>query len=166
MKGAGDTKRKSSHSKRRPGSRSKTSKKPNVLTQIKSTNKLPTFGGSNKMSSRDPAFNSNKVTLTPGLPPSGKGRLLISRIDDKSSQKNSYGTKQSISPMKVSPVKNIQLPDMSRHSILNSPNQHKNHKSTPQEAYNDLDQQKQFGGINNTFDNSKISSPNKVETLD
>ena len=93
MKGAGDTKRKSSQSKRRPGSRSKTSKKPTVLTSIKSTNKLPMFSGSVKMTSRDSTFVSNKATLTPGLPPTGKGRLLISRNDDKSSQKNSYGAK-------------------------------------------------------------------------
>ena len=138
MKGAGETKRKSSHSKRRPGSRSKTSKKPNVLTSMKSTNKLPTFNGSLKTSSRDSTFISNKATLTPGLPPTGKGRLLISRIDDKSSQKNSYGTKQSLSPLKISPVKNIHSPSVSRHSITNSSNQYKNHKSTPQEANNDL----------------------------
>ena len=76
MKGAGDSKRKSSLNKRRP---------KKLLTQMKSTNKLPLFGGSAKITSRDSAFNPNKTSLTPGLPPSGKGRLLISRNDDKSS---------------------------------------------------------------------------------
>lgn len=114
MKAAGDTKRKSSHSKRRPASRHKASKKPNVLTNIKSTNKLPMFSGSAKITSRETMFNSNKTTLTPGLPPSGKGRLLISRNDDKSSQKNSYGVKQSLSPIKTQAIKNFQLPGTNR----------------------------------------------------
>lgn len=107
MKGAVENKRKSSHSKRRPGSRSKASKKPNVLTQIKSTNKLPVFSGSTKMTSRETMFNSNKTTLTPGLPPTGKGRLLITRTDDKSSYKNSYGAQQSLSPVKIQQNKSI-----------------------------------------------------------
>ena len=53
MKSTGDSKRKSSHSKR-PGSRSKTSKgKTNALSSIKSSHKLSIYNGSSKISSRE-----------------------------------------------------------------------------------------------------------------